>query len=141
MGGVLRSLYDYDVISDDGTEVPTSLGKVADGESVLRRERLFRALGETGFEREEAQIGVLYLEERRSVETGEVVCRAVFRFDEDQDSLTASGVLPEVSGESGAEVGSGRLGIVGGSGKFKHSRGQAIVEVMNPKRWSADDTP
>ncbi len=138
MGDVTRPLYDYDVISEDWGEVPKSLAEAADGESILRRERLFKAGDDAGFEHDDEQIGVLYLEERRSVETGEVVCRAVFRF-EDEDSLTASGALPETTGEAGASVGSGRLGIVGGSGKFKRARGQATVQVMNPKRWSADD--
>ena len=141
MGEVVRPLYDYDVISEDWGEVPKSLAEAADGESILRRERLYKASDVTGFDHDDEQIGVLYLEERRSIETGEVVCRAVFRFEDDQDSLTASGALPETSGEAGASVGSGRLGIVGGSGKFKRARGQTTVEVMNPKRWSADDSP
>lgn len=139
MGEEERALYDYPVISEDWDEVPKSLVEAADGESILRRERMYRGTDDE-FGHGDEEIGVLYLEERRSTQTGEIVCRAVFRFLDD-DSLTASGTLKEKSAEGGAGIDSGRLGIVGGSGKFRRARGQAHVLVQNPKRWIADDGP
>ena len=132
-----RALYDYAVISEDWNEAPKSLIEAADGESILRRERLYRATDDE-FGHDDEEIGVLYLEERRSTEPSEVVCRAVFRFV-DEDSLTASGTLPERSTDGGVAVDSGRLGIVGGSGKYGRARGQVHVQVQNPKRWFAED--
>jgi hypothetical protein len=132
-----RELYDYAVVSEDWNEAPKTLAEAADGESILRRERLYRATDD-GFGHDDDQIGVLFLEERRSLEPAEIVCRAVFRFS-DEDSLTASGTLAEKSTDGGASVDNGRLGVVGGSGRFARARGQVHVQVENPKRWFAED--
>ena len=59
----------------------------------------------------------------------------LFRFfDEQASTLTASGVLPQHD----ETVGSGRLAITGGTGKFKATRGELVVDSMNPHRWSVD---
>ena len=136
MGEEPRPLYDYAVISEEWDEVPKLLAEAADGESILRRERLYRSTDEE-FGHDDEEIGILYLEERRSAATSQVVCRAVFRFVDD-DSVTASGTLPETITDGLARVDTGRLGIVGGSGRFLRARGQLHVEVVNPKRWLAD---
>lgn len=91
---------------------------------------------------QESPIGVLHLHltrpRKRLNDVDVWVCRVVFDFG-DGDTLSASGILPAVG--TGHVVGDGRLAIVGGTGAFKGQLGQLVVSIVNPKRWSIDDSP
>lgn len=131
--------FEFPSVSDEGLEAPTPFANVEAGVSILRDEKLYDA-ADDGFGKGERS-GVVHIEERKTSELGQgtVVCRVVFRFfDEHHSTLTASGVLPQNGGET---VGGGRLAIVGGTGKFKRTRGELVVLSENPKRWSIDDSP
>jgi len=131
--------FEFPSVSDEGLEVPTPFAEVGAGVSILRDERLYDA-ADDGFGKGERS-GIVHIEERKTSELGEgtVVCRVVFRFFDERDStLTASGVLPHNGAQT---VGEGRLAIVGGTGKFKTTRGELVVLSENPKRWSIDDSP
>ena len=63
--------------------------------------------------------------------TGVAVCNITFVFG-DEDTIVAHGVLPI----AGSTVGSGRLAVGGGTGRFNRATGRLDVEARNPKRWS-----
>jgi len=61
---------------------------------------------------------------------GLAISTLVFQFN-DEDSITAHGVLP-VEKSSG---GSGVITVTGGTGQFRRSSGQVGIESRNPKRY------
>jgi hypothetical protein len=128
--------YEFPAVSDDAVEAPMSFVEVEPGVSILRDEIVYEAIDdEFG---KGAEIGRVHIVEQKPTALGEgtVVCRVVFRlFDELASTLTASGVLPDHATET---VGSGRLAIVGGTGKFRKTRGELVVLSQNPHRWSVD---
>lgn len=130
--------YGFPAVSDDAVEAPTSFAEVEPGVSILRDEIAYDAIDdEFG---KGPQSGRVHIVALRPTELGEgtVVTRVVFRFFDSQAStLTASGVLSEHA----ETVGSGRLAITGGTGKFKATRGEVVVRSTNPHRWSLDQTP
>lgn len=62
---------------------------------------------------------------------GVAVCHVTFVFG-DEDTIVTQGVLPI----AGSTVGSGRLAVAGGTGRFDKATGRLDVETSNPKRWS-----
>ena len=61
---------------------------------------------------------------------GRAVCNLTFEFD-DEDSISMHGVLRL----EGSTIGSGRMAVVGGTGKFHQASGSVRVEHRNPKRY------
>jgi hypothetical protein len=61
---------------------------------------------------------------------GRVVCSFTFELEGD-DSIAMHGVLPL----DGGSIGSGRMAITGGTGRFHHASGTVRVEHRNPKRY------
>jgi hypothetical protein len=131
--------YGFPAVSDDAVEAPTAFAEVGSGTSILRDEIVYDAIDEEfGKGPESGRVHIVALKPTELGE-GTVVTRVVFRFlDERASTLTASGVLPQHADET---VGSGRLAITGGTGKFKTTRGEVVVRSKNPHRWSLDETP
>jgi hypothetical protein len=131
--------YAFPAVSDDAVEAPIPFAEVDRGVSVLHDEIVYEAVDdEFG---KGAEIGRVHIVALKPTELGEgtVVARVVFRlFDEPASTLTASGVLPHHADET---VGSGRLAILGGTGRFKTTRGELVVRAKNPHRWSLDEGP
>jgi hypothetical protein len=61
---------------------------------------------------------------------GNAICHLIFRFD-DEDSITAVGVLPLET----PSVGAGVITVDGGTGKYRGLSGQVRIETRNPKRY------
>ena len=61
---------------------------------------------------------------------GKAIVNVTFTIGE--DALVAHGVLPL----DGSDLGSGRLAVTGGTGKFNKAAGTVDMETRNPKRWS-----
>jgi hypothetical protein len=61
---------------------------------------------------------------------GRAISTLIFQFD-DEDSITAHGVLPVEK----SSVGSGLITVTGGTGQFRGSSGQVSIESRNPKRY------
>jgi hypothetical protein len=131
--------YEFPAVSDDAVEAPTAFAEVGPGTSILRDEIVYDAIDdEFGKGPKSGRVHIVALKPTELGE-GTVVTRVVFRFDDQQAStLTASGVLPQHANET---VGSGRLAITGGTGKFKATRGEVVVRSRNPHRWILDETP
>jgi hypothetical protein len=130
--------YGFPAVSDDAVEAPTAFAEVGPGVSILRDEIVYDADDdEFGKGPKSGRVHIVALKPTELGE-GTVVTRVVFRFlDEQASTLTASGVLPQHA----ETVGSGRLAITGGTGKFKTTRGEVVVRSKNPHRWSLDETP
>jgi hypothetical protein len=109
------------------------------GTGILRDELVYDAIDdEFGKGPKSGRVHIVALKPTK-LGDGTVVTSVVFRFDDQPAStLTASGVLLEHANET---VGSGRLAITGGTGKFKATRGELVIRSMNPHRWSLDGTP
>jgi hypothetical protein len=131
--------YGFPAVSADAVEAPTEFAEVGPGVSILRDEIVYDAVDdEFGKGPMSGRVHIVALKPTELGE-GTVVTRVVFRFfDEQASTLTASGVLPQHADET---VGSGRLAITGGTGKFKTTRGEVVVRSKNPHRWSLDETP
>jgi hypothetical protein len=127
--------YGFPAVSDDAIEAPMAFAEVQPGVSVLRDEKVYDAIDDDfGKGPETGRVHIVALKPTELGE-GTVVTRVVFRFfDEQASTLTASGVLPQHD----ETVGSGRLAITGGTGKFKATRGEVVVLSMNPHRWSVE---
>ena len=64
--------------------------------------------------------------------SNKLVVHLTFDFDEDEeDSVTAHGVLPR----EGGQIGRGRIAITGGTGRFHKASGRIEVQTRNPKRY------
>jgi hypothetical protein len=61
---------------------------------------------------------------------GRVVCSFTFELG-GEDSVAMHGVLPL----DGGSIGSGRVAITGGTGRFRNASGSVGVEHRNPKRY------
>jgi hypothetical protein len=131
--------YGFPAVSADAVEAPTEFAEVGPGVSILRDDNVYDAVDdEFGKGPMSGRVHIVALKPTELGE-GTVVTRVVFRFfDEQASTLTASGVLPQHADET---VGSGRLAITGGTGKFKTTRGEVVVRSKNPHRWSLDETP
>jgi hypothetical protein len=128
--------YEFPAVSDDAVEAPTAFAEVGPGTSILRDEIVYDAIDdEFGKGPESGRVHIVALKPT-DLGKGTVVTRVVFRFlDEPASTLTASGVLPD---HADATVGSGRLAIEGGTGKFRTTRGELVVLAQNPHRWNVE---
>jgi hypothetical protein len=115
-------------LSDVGDYDDVQLG--GDGAQVLRIENVYEETGDC--ERGE-QIGVVWIVETNTGNRNRVLVTATFDLD-DGDSLVLQGVVQRIEHNDRPSF-KGRLGVGGGTGKFKGRRGQADVDVCNPKRW------
>jgi hypothetical protein len=111
----------------DHNDVP--LG--GDGAQVLRVEDVYEKTGEC--EHGSEPIGVVGIVETTTGQGNRVLVTATFDFD-DGDSLVVQGAAERIE-HKGRPSFRGRLGIGGGTGKFKGRRGQVDVDVCNPKHW------
>jgi hypothetical protein len=113
-------------LSDVGDEDDIQLGSEA---QILRTERLFDEIGdcEPG-----DQVGLVYIVET-SAHGNRVLVTATFEL-ENGDGFVAAGAVERIE-HHGRPSFRGRLGIGGGTGKFKGWRGQVDVDVCNPKHW------
>jgi hypothetical protein len=60
------------------------------------------------------------------------VVHLTFEFlQNEEDSVTAHGVLPR----EGGQIGRGRIAITGGTGRFHKASGRIEVQTRNPKRY------
>ena len=101
------------------------------GAQVLRVEDVYEKTGEC--EHGDESIGVVGIVETTTGHGNRVLVTATFDLD-DGDSLVVQGVAERIE-HQGAPSFRGRLGIGGGTGKFKGRRGQVDVDVCNPKHW------
>ena len=134
-----ESTYGFPAVSDDAIEAPMAFAEVGPGTSILRDETVYDAIDDDfGKGPESGRVHIVALKPTE-LGKGTVVTHVVFRFlDKPASTLTASGVLPQHADDT---VGPGRLGITGGTGKFKATRGELVVRSRNPHRWSLDGTP
>jgi hypothetical protein len=117
----------------DHSDVP--LG--GDGAQVLRVEDVFEEADEC--EHGDQRIGVVGIVETTTGHGNRVLVTATFDLD-DGDSLVVQGVAERIQHNDHPSF-RGRLGVGGGTGKFKGRRGQVDVDVCNPKRWIIDPGP
>ena len=109
------------------TDVPLGGG----GAQVLRVEDVYVKTGEC--EHGDESIGVVGIVETTTGHGNRVLVTATFDLD-DGDSFVLQGVAERIQHHDMPSF-RGRLGVGGGTGKFKNWRGQADVDVCNPKRW------
>ena len=76
---------------------------------------------------------------KRRPRSNRVLVTAIFDLDGD-DTLVVHGVAERIEHNDRPSF-RGRLGVGGGTGKFKGRRGQVDVDVCNPKRWIVDGGP
>ncbi len=117
----------------DHDEIP--LG--GDGAQVLRVEDVYEETDEC--EHGDQPIGVVGIVETITGHGNRVLVTATFDLD-DGDSLVVQGVAERIQHHDRPSF-RGRLGIGGGTGKFKGRRGQIDVDVCNPKRWIVEPGP
>ena len=122
------------LLSDVGNDEDVPLG--GGGAQVLRIENVYMEAGDC--ERGE-QIGVVYIEEAETGHGDRVLVTATFELN-DEDSFVVGGIARRIMHDDRPSF-RGRLGIRGGTGKYKGGRGQADVDVCNPKRWIIDLGP
>ena len=118
-------------LSDVGDYEEIPLGEF--GAQVLRTEDVYTDAGEC---EPGDRIGVLYIEETETGRGGRVLVTATFDFENEEDTLVVRGIAQRVLHHDRPSF-AGRLGIGGGTGRFKDRRGQVDVDLCNPKRWSA----
>jgi hypothetical protein len=122
----------YIWLTDVGDEDDVQLGSSV---QVLRTEKVFEETGEC---EPGGQVGIVHIVETNAARN-RVLVTATFDLD-DGDTLVAHGVVERIE-HNGRPSFKGRLGIGGGTGKFKGRRGQVDVDVCNPKRWIIDPSP
>lgn len=115
-------------LSDVGDDDDVQLG--GGGAQVLRIEKVHE---ETGDCEPGELIGVVAIVETTTGHGKRVLVTATFDLD-DGDSLVFQGVAERIQHNDRPSF-RGRLGVGGGTGKFKGRWGQADVDVCNPKRW------
>ena len=108
-----------------------------DGAQVLRIEDVYEETGDCVHG--DQPIGVVGIVETTTGHGNRVLVTATFDLD-DGDSLVLQGVAERIHHNDRPSF-RGRLGIGGGTGKFKGRRGQADVDVCNPKRWIVSPGP
>lgn len=122
---------------DTVTVLLTEAGDVEDvelggnGAQVLRVENVYEETDEC--EHGDQPIGVVGIVETTVGHGSRVLVTATFDLD-DGDSFVLQGVAERIQHHDMPSF-RGRLGVGGGTGKFKNWRGQADVDVCNPKRW------
>ena len=115
-------------LSDAGDDDDVQLG--GDGAQVLRIEEVREDAGEC----EPGElIGRVAIVETTFGHGNRVLVSATFDLD-DGDTLVFQGVAERIHHNDRPSF-KGRLGLGGGTGKYKSRRGQADVDVCNPKRW------
>ncbi len=119
-------------LTDAGDEADVELGS----NQVLRTEKVFEEDGECV---PGAEVGVVHIVETTAAHGNRVLVSATFDLD-DGSSMVVQGVAERIQ-HNGRPSFRGRLGIGGGTGKFKGRRGQVDVDVCNPKRWIVDLGP
>jgi hypothetical protein len=120
-------------LTDVGDEDDVELGG---GAQVLRTEKVFREDGECV---RGEKVGIVHIVETTAAHGNRVLVTATFDLD-DGDTLVIHGVAERIQHNDRPSF-RGRLSVGGGTGKFKGRRGQAEVDVCNPKRWIVDPSP
>jgi len=120
-------------LTDVGDEDDVQLGSDV---QVLRTERVFEEAGEC---EPGEQIGIVHIVETTAAHGNRVLVTATFDLDTG-DTLVIHGVAERIQHHDRPSF-RGRLGVGGGTGKFKGRRGQVEVDVCNPKRWIVDPGP
>lgn len=123
--------YDFPAISDEGRDAGPSFSDAGFGDVSFREETLFGDVGGDWKHGERGDpIGTVSLQHSPTTIPGRVWVRASFAFD-DGDTVEYAGLVPG----NGSWQGRGRVGYLGGTGKFVEPRGELDVESVNPKRW------
>ena len=122
-------------LTEPGDHDDVPLG--GDGAQVLRVEDVYEETEECGHG--EKRAGVVAIVETTTGHGNRVLVSATFDLD-DGDSLEVQGVAERIQHHDHPSF-RGRLGVVGGTGKYKGRRGQVDVDVCNPKRWIIDLDP
>ena len=115
-------------LSDVGDDDDVQLG--GDGAQVLRIEEVHEEAGECELG---GLIGLVAIVETTFGHGNRLLVSATFDLD-DGDTLVFQGVAERIHYNDRPSF-KGRLGLGGGTGKYKGRRGQAEVDVCNPKRW------
>ena len=119
-------------LTDVGDVDDVQLGSAA---QVLRTENVFEEDGECV---PGEQVGIVHIVETNAARN-RVLVTATFDLD-NGESLVVHGVAERIQHHDRPSF-RGRLGVGGGTGKFKGRRGQVEVDVCNPKRWIVDPGP
>jgi hypothetical protein len=117
----------FTLIGEDREQTPMDLSAAEPAEVVVFDQTLFLE-GDVPWEKGD-EVGVMH---GVAVVThgGKAICNLIFRFD-DEDSITAGGVLPAET----VSVGAGVITVGGGTGKYRGLSGQVRIETRNPKRY------
>jgi hypothetical protein len=124
--------YDFPAISESkGQRVGPPLPDAKFGDTVLEEEPLYEETGGDWRKGEWGeQIGTVTLSHHPTTVKGRILVHATFRFNDDE-IVEYAGLVPG----NGSWQGQGRLGYLGGSGKFSDPRDDLDVDSTNPKRW------
>jgi Dirigent-like protein len=117
----------FTLIGEDREQTPMDLSAAQAATVVVFDQTLFQE-GDVPWEKGD-EVGTMH---GVAVVThgGRAVCTLIFRFD-DEDSITAVGVLPVET----SSVGEGVITVNGGTGKYRGLSGQVRIETQNPKRY------